>query len=223
MEMTKNGIVYDLMPNSLTVVRISKTWKPNKTLKIPSSAWNHEVTHIAPNAFQGYDVETVVLPRSIHQIGDYAFADCKSLVSIEFTDRGSCPNYLHIGEKAFYGCESLIAINSVWGYLVLANSAFEGCKSLVSNNIVFEAGERAFAGCERMGSLCMKSGGKLAKNAIDATQKIAIMFTVDKFNPDDYENIIKNLDGTNAVICCNDDSPMMELIYDGYSVEPIPF
>ena len=223
MEMTKNGIVYDLMPNGLTVVRLSTTWTPNKRLKIPSSAWNHEVTHIAPNAFQGHDFETVVLPRSIHQIGDYAFADCKSLVGVNFTDRGSCPKYLHIGEKAFYNCESLIAINSIWGSLVLANSAFEGCKNLVLNNLVFKAGERAFAGCEQLRCLHMKCGGELAKNAIDATQEITVMFTVEKFVPGDYENIIKNLEGTNAVICCADDSPMIELVYEGYCVKTTPF
>ena len=222
MEMSKNGIVYDLKPNCLTVVRLTKKWKPNKMLKIPSSVWNHEVTHIAPNAFQGHDFETVVLPRSIHQIGDYAFADCKSLVSVEFTDRGCCPPYLHIGEKAFFGCESLVAMCNVWCFLVLANSAFEGCKRLILQNIVFEVGEHAIAGCERIENLFIKCGGKLAKNAFDANQKISIIL-LDEFCQNDYENIIKNIEGTNAVICCRDDSPMLELIYAGYSVNPIQF
>ena len=47
-----------------------------------------------------------VIPDSVRSIGDYAFANCRSLISVTIGD-----SVLNIGDKAFPGCISLTEIN----------------------------------------------------------------------------------------------------------------
>ena len=68
-------------------------------------------------------VSKIIIPDSVTEIGDYAFADCYSLKSITVPD-----SVTEIGKEAFLNCESL--------------------ESIIVPNSVTEIGKEAFRFCE---------------------------------------------------------------------------
>ena len=91
-----------------------------------------------------------IIPNSVTNIGDKAFEDCKSLVSIKI------PNSVtYIGDKAFWKCISLNSINIPNSVTNIGNFAFSWCKSLTSINIpdsVTYIGNCAFCKCSSLPS-----------------------------------------------------------------------
>ena len=91
-----------------------------------------------------------IIPNSVTNIGDKAFEDCKSLVSIKI------PNSVtYIGDKAFWKCISLNSINIPNSVTNIGNFAFSWCKSLTSINIpdsVTYIGKDAFWECSSLQS-----------------------------------------------------------------------
>lgn len=89
-----------------------------------------------------------IIPNSVTNIGDKAFEDCKSLVSIKI------PNSVtYIGDKAFWKCISLNSINIPNSVTNIGNFAFSWCKSLTSINIpdsVTYIGKDAFRRCKNI-------------------------------------------------------------------------
>jgi hypothetical protein len=67
------------------------------------------------------------IPNSVTRIGDEAFYDCKSLISITIPE-----GVTSIGNRAFCGCESLISINIPESVTSIGEDAFDGCESLIS-------------------------------------------------------------------------------------------
>lgn len=86
-----------------------------------------------------------IIPNSVTNIGDKAFEDCKSLVSIKI------PNSVtYIGDKAFKTCKSLTNINIPNSVTNIGDETFWGCESLTNINIpdsVTNIGKSAFCGC----------------------------------------------------------------------------
>ena len=72
----------------------------------------------------------VVLPKSLKEIGDYAFYYCKNLVSVNIPD-----SVTSIGNDAFYECCKLTSVNIPNSVTSIGNYAFEGCSSLTSVHI----------------------------------------------------------------------------------------
>ena len=64
-----------------------------------------DLTAIEAEAFCGSDVEYLVLPDTLTSIGSRAFADCKELVCVEFTD-----SVTTIAVDAFAGCGDLMIV-----------------------------------------------------------------------------------------------------------------
>lgn len=114
-------------------------------------------TNIDDYAFNGcYSLESVTYAvgneYGSYKIGSNAFEKCEKLKTVQFAEGlyslGSLGSYAfsesglieiiipgaNIGEKAFYGCQSLQRVNIEEGTSYIGVSAFEGCRSL--ENIV---------------------------------------------------------------------------------------
>jgi hypothetical protein len=87
-----------------------------------------------------------IIPNSIISIGDFAFAGCNGLTSIDI------PNgVVAIGSNAFYGCKDLTSITIPNSVTSIGNSAFYGCiklKSISAPNSNVHSG--AFYGCSSL-------------------------------------------------------------------------
>ena len=91
------------------------------------------------------DVESVVIPPSVTEIGTSAFKNCTSLSSVVIPE-----SVTEIGGDAFKGCESLASVVIPEGVSKIGGDAFRGCESLSSVEIpssVTEIGGDAFKGC----------------------------------------------------------------------------
>lgn len=73
------------------------------------------------------DFSAVVIEPGIRNIGDYAFCDCKDILSVTLPD-----SITIIGVCAFKGCSGLTEINLNDGLTTINESAFAGCSGLTS-------------------------------------------------------------------------------------------
>ena len=89
-------------------------------VKIPESA-----TAVGQRAFAGTGIVSMVLPASVQNIGENAFADATSLQEIVI----SCAS-ANIPSRAFYGCTSLTTLVLPAECKEIGAEAFSGCTSL---------------------------------------------------------------------------------------------
>ena len=97
---------------------------------IPDTIEDRPVTVIGENAFQGYDMTSVIIPNTITLIKDRAFDDCKQLEKIDIPD-----SVTEISYWAFCGCENLKEVNLGNGVKSIDQGAFVSCDSLKSIHI----------------------------------------------------------------------------------------
>ena len=96
-------------------------------------------------------VTDLVIPDTVMEIKDYAFAGCTSLTSITIPD-----SVTSIEVCAFYGCSSLTSITIPDSVTSIEVCAFEGCTSLTSVTIpdsVTTIGSSAFENCDSLTSV----------------------------------------------------------------------
>ena len=88
----------------------------------------------------------------INVVGNYAFAGCFNLTSVDF------PNCTSIGRSAFYSCSSLTSVNFS-KCVNIENYAFGGCSKLISINFpsCTSIGFGAFAYCYSLTSVSFPS------------------------------------------------------------------
>ena len=89
-----------------------------------------------------------VIESGVTSIGDYAFAGCSSLTSIEIPD-----SVTSIGDGAFAWCGKLTSIQIPNSVTSIGSCAFEWCSKLTSIEIpdsVTSIGDSAFVGCSRL-------------------------------------------------------------------------
>ena len=92
--------------------------------------------------------DSVVIPEDVNIIGNAAFEDSKSLVSITIAD-----GVTEIWERAFMFCKVLKSIVIPDSVMKIGESAFQNCnslKSIVIPDSVTEIGESAFQDCESL-------------------------------------------------------------------------
>ena len=70
-------------------------------------------------------LESVTIPMTVTEIGDFAFCDCRLLESITIPE-----SVTKIGNSAFKGCKSLKSINIPDSVTEIDSLAFLGCNSL---------------------------------------------------------------------------------------------
>ncbi|MBR6694720.1 MAG: leucine-rich repeat protein [Clostridia bacterium] len=114
----------------------------SKNITIPSFIKGLPVTEIAGGAFSDSDIKSVVIPETVTQICQAAFARCFSLTSVKLP---SSVKYIDLG--AFSYCSSLSSINFPVGLERIGSNAFECCNltEVTLPWTVVEVGQHAFA------------------------------------------------------------------------------
>jgi hypothetical protein len=87
-------------------VRITDYRGNRSVVRIPPQIQGIPVTHIGRHAFFDWTITSVIIPNSVTEIGEGAFANCNSLTSVIIPK-----NVTSIGVNAFRYCKSLTAIN----------------------------------------------------------------------------------------------------------------
>ncbi len=92
----------------------------------------NNITEIGQNQFLGFKMTTITIPSSVTSIGDNAFGLCVNLENVYFESKNNL-NYL--GDYAFAGCSALSSIELPESIDVLNYGLFNGCESLTSIEI----------------------------------------------------------------------------------------
>ena len=144
-----------------------------------------KVESIGENCFKFSALETANLSQTV-TIGEFAFAECKKLKNVEFSDSlelvgdfafigDTALTACHvpagiIGASAFMGCKNMICL-SLGRVVSIGKAAFLDCVSLKSVTIpptVREIEDEAFLGCENLSEVIVTSHStKIAKNAFE--------------------------------------------------------
>lgn len=137
------------------------------------------VTDIGAYAFDGRDFETLIIPKTVRTIGDYAFQNCLNLKNVTF-EAGT--EGLTIGKNAFYKCAALESVKFPARLVSLGNTAFQGCTALT--NVVFPDDCRitlipstAFRECSSLTSIRIPANvTELGSNAFRETSLTEVVF-----------------------------------------------
>lgn len=96
-----------------------------KVVKIPEEYKGLPVVAIDAYAFSGRDrLETIYIPESVEDIGEYAFFQCNKLLD------ATIPGVKSLGDKAFAGCEYLTYIYIPASLESIGKGAFSDCKRI---------------------------------------------------------------------------------------------
>ena len=88
---------------------------------------NTQLTNICSKAFNGSAITSIKIPSTVTLIDDYAFQNCKSLKSVDFSAATSLET---IDQAAFENCTVLESVTIPEGVTTLGNCAFNACSSL---------------------------------------------------------------------------------------------
>ena len=143
-----------------TITGLTDTGKTQTELVIPYKINGVKITDLEygdnTSILNGNGVITkIVIPNSVTRIGDDAFKDCTSLMSVNI------PNSVtNIGFHAFFNCTSLTSINIPSSVTSIEIGVFVGCTSLKSvtiPNSVTSIGYYAFENCSSLTSVNIPS------------------------------------------------------------------
>jgi hypothetical protein len=152
------------------------------------------VHHIA-DAFLMRDIVSVKMSDSVYSIGEYSFAFCASLATIDFS-----PNLLTIGENAFYGCSTLPSVVFPNQLRQLGACAFYQCENLTSVRLspaLTLLDDGAFFNCTQLRMVQIpKTLTALGVEAFGSCPSIELVFY--EGTEEEFKKI--NLDATNYII-----------------------
>ena len=154
-------------PNESGYSIVAGKFYKSATVELPHTVNEKPLTVISAGAFKNNKtVETVIIPSSVTTIEAEAFSGCTNLKTIVFKTKtrseiitlsvssmsGSIKTesgVISIGDRAFYGCENLSAMD-LSSIRSIGENAFDGCKALAELTLsdqltTVKAG--AFSGC----------------------------------------------------------------------------
>ena len=142
---TDSGIFYSVTDGAVTVEGFNAA---GTVMKVPAEIDGLPVRYVADRACYGDAVITEVqLPETVVSIGEFAFAECKSLKKVTIA---GCET---IGFGAFRNNAYLRSVSLSDGLITIEDEAFAGCARLGKTAIpssVTRIGVDAFAGCEKL-------------------------------------------------------------------------
>ena len=144
-------------------------------LTLSADRTQYSVTDYTGTAAEVY-IPAVYEGLPVTSIGGGAFADCRSLTSIEIPD-----SVTSIGAGAFEYCYDLTSIEIPDSVISIGNSAFQFCSSLTNITIgdgVTSIGYHAFSGCSGLEEITVASGNSVyhsAGNCIIETESKALI------------------------------------------------
>lgn len=124
----------------------------NGVLTVPD---DKNIMYIGEDAFKDNDnVRVIILPKTVTQIDEYAFRNCKALEEVYFISQEKITpansSLSLIMRRAFYGCNNLKKVDlSNCKTITVVRQAFENCTALeeiVEMTNIGTMGDRAFAG-----------------------------------------------------------------------------
>ncbi|MCI8562879.1 MAG: leucine-rich repeat protein, partial [Lachnospiraceae bacterium] len=97
---------------------------------VPENIGGYTVTKVAQDAFKDTKITGVNLPKSITEIGNYAFRDCLSLETVTMEYNSTVEYTASIGDGAFSGCTALTGVILPENVTSIRDYAFSGCTAL---------------------------------------------------------------------------------------------
>ncbi len=152
-----------------------------KDIRVKEVKIHPSTIYITDKAFYGcYELESVEIPHSVKELGEFVFAYCYKLGKIQLSQNlSSIPNccfykcssltdvkipsnVTNIRERAFYNCESLTSITIPSGVTSIGERAFQECSKLKTvtfgaNSKLESIGWAVFSGCKRLTSITIPS------------------------------------------------------------------
>ena len=110
---------------------------------------------IYSHAFESANITSIVIPKGVTKISEYAFRDCSALLRAEIGSLGDIGNY------AFSNCINLKTITIGEGAKLIGDFAFENCEALGGVKIpdsVIVIGRWAFNNCYSIKNVTLGSG-----------------------------------------------------------------
>jgi hypothetical protein len=110
--------------------------------------FKEDVTLIKDEEFKGRnDIKKVILPGTVDSVGEFSFANCKSLREVVFSEGVSW-----IWRNAFTSCHKLKRVHLPASMKTICSSAFSCCKGLQEAVVPSNAhiDEYAFYGCDSL-------------------------------------------------------------------------
>lgn len=114
------------------------------------------------------NLKIIAIPASVARIGVSAFDDCISLKKLMFVGTSQLQS---IGERAFYSCEMLTSISIPASVTSIASSAFYSCDNLTSVTFaegcqLQSIGDSVFGFCEKLESITIPASVKNIGSAV---------------------------------------------------------
>ena len=193
--------LYDQATDSITVASFeaasTDATYSETSLNIPAKVFGKNVTKIYGNALSNTKYQTISMPDTITNIGDYAFFYCGQLTTITLSS-----GLTSIGEAAFEGCSLLGNVTLPEGLTAIGNNAFYYCEAIEEIAIpegVTTIGAYAFCGCTSLASVSIPTSIRtVGANAFSGCSSITeIAFSYSSWNKPGVESI-----GTGAFAGC---------------------
>jgi|GEM_PF-6354303 len=124
--------------------------------KLEEFAIPEGIPKIYSSMFAECPIETIVVPSTVVDIGEYAFCRCSNLKSVKLNR-----NVTRIGSNAFKECVSLVEIEIQSSVTAIYEYAFSGCTSLKEVNIpgsVKSLGKDLFHNCTALEKVILSEG-----------------------------------------------------------------